>query len=171
MLTKIISGGQTGADQGGLDAALYLGLETGGYIPKGRRTEYGPMPIEQFKCYKLSEHFSSLYSPRTSLNVQDSDGTAIFGYCESPGSKATIKFCLKYKKPYIKNPNKRELVLWITQNRIKCLNVAGNRESKNPGIHDRVLNILVAALSPFKAPKDEFGFSAGSGEYWARIPR
>jgi hypothetical protein len=34
---KIISGGQTGANRGGLDAAIELGLQHGGFCPKGRR--------------------------------------------------------------------------------------------------------------------------------------
>ena len=36
MLEKIISGGQTGADQAALDAAIKLGIPHGGWIPKGR---------------------------------------------------------------------------------------------------------------------------------------
>jgi len=39
---KIISGGQTGADQAALDAAISLGLPHGGWITKGRKTETGP---------------------------------------------------------------------------------------------------------------------------------
>ena len=41
-LTKIISGGQTGADMGALLAARDLGMESGGVAPKGWRTEDGP---------------------------------------------------------------------------------------------------------------------------------
>ncbi len=44
MLTKIISGGQTGADQAALDAAIELGIPHGGWIPKERLTEAGPLP-------------------------------------------------------------------------------------------------------------------------------
>jgi hypothetical protein len=39
MSKKIISGGQTGADQAGLDVAIELGIPHGGWIPKGRKTE------------------------------------------------------------------------------------------------------------------------------------
>ena len=35
MLKKIISGGQTGADLAGLEAASYLGIHTGGKMPLG----------------------------------------------------------------------------------------------------------------------------------------
>ena len=41
MLKKIISGGQTGADQAALDVAINLGNPYGGWIPKGRITEVG----------------------------------------------------------------------------------------------------------------------------------
>jgi len=51
ILKKIISGGQTGADQAGLDAAIEYGLPHGGWIPKGRLTESGTLP----ERYKLTE--------------------------------------------------------------------------------------------------------------------
>jgi hypothetical protein len=38
-IKKIISGGQTGADQAGLDVAIEHGIPHGGAIPKGRLTE------------------------------------------------------------------------------------------------------------------------------------
>jgi hypothetical protein len=38
-IARIVSGGQTGADRGGLDAALYCRLPHGGFCPKGRRVE------------------------------------------------------------------------------------------------------------------------------------
>lgn len=41
---KIISGGRTGADQGALDAALELNHPCGGWRPKGRKSESGPIP-------------------------------------------------------------------------------------------------------------------------------
>jgi hypothetical protein len=41
-IVKVISGGQTGADQGGLVAARTLKIETGGTAAKGWLTEDGP---------------------------------------------------------------------------------------------------------------------------------
>jgi len=38
MLKKIISGGQTGANQAALDVAIKLGISHGGWIPNGRKT-------------------------------------------------------------------------------------------------------------------------------------
>ena len=44
MIKKIISGGQTGAGQAALDVALKFDIPYGGWIPKGRKTEKGPLP-------------------------------------------------------------------------------------------------------------------------------
>ncbi len=46
MIKKIISGGQTGADQAGLDVAIELGIPHAGWIPKGRKTEKGTLPAK-----------------------------------------------------------------------------------------------------------------------------
>ncbi len=76
MITKIISGGQTGADRGGLDAAIHCDLPHGGWCPKGRRAEDGINSAE----YHLNEMVSSEYLPRTKANVFDSDATLIITY-------------------------------------------------------------------------------------------
>jgi len=76
MITKLISGGQTGADRGGLDAAIHCDLPHGGWCPKGRKAEDGVIPAE----YHLTEMLTDKYLPRTQANVIDSDATVIFTY-------------------------------------------------------------------------------------------
>ena len=73
-LKKIISGGQTGADRAGLDAAMELNIPIGGWCPKGRKAEDGPID----KKYPLQETKLGDYKVKTGLNVKDSDGTIIF---------------------------------------------------------------------------------------------
>ena len=46
MLEKIVSGAQTGADRGALDAALARGVPIGGWVPAGRRAEDGEKTVE-----------------------------------------------------------------------------------------------------------------------------
>lgn len=145
MIEKIISGGQTGADQGGLEAGRILGISTGGYCPKGWRTEKGPQE-ERLKSYGLTEHCDSAYPPRTRANVHNSDGTVWFGNQNSPGGKLTIRTCHDMDKDFIINPNTAELLEFIELNNIHVLNVAGNRESTNPGIQEKVKCFLVSAL-------------------------
>ena len=147
MLTKIISGGQTGADQGGLEAGKRLGLETGGWIPKGWLTEKGSQP--NLAKYGLIEHTSSTYPPRTYANAKDSDGTIRFAYnFETAGELCTLKAINQYNKPYydvnIHSAHEHEKVAqWIIDNNIHVLNVAGNRESKCPGLQEFTTNYLI----------------------------
>lgn len=146
ILKKIISGGQTGADQGGLEAGKELGLETGGTAPMGWRTESGPQE-SLLKEFRLVECHLPGYPARTELNILNSDGTIIFGNISSPGSSLTLSLCRKLEKPYFINPLPNELLEFIKVWPIKVLNIAGNRESKNPGIQKRVKDFLVKELT------------------------
>jgi len=140
-LRRIISGGQTGADQGGWVAAKRLGLETGGEMPKGFLTEAGPRP-EFEAMYGATESRSAKYPPRTAKNVHDADGTLILGLRSSRGSLLTAQLCESMAKPvyfvpYRSLPWKQfnsHVIDWLIQEGIETLNVAGNRESRAPGI-------------------------------------
>lgn len=153
MIKKIISGGQTGADQGGLEAGKILGIETGGWTPLGWRTENGPMP-NLGSDFGLKEHSDRAYPPRTAANVRDSDGTVIFGDITEPGSSLTVGLCKNADKHFfvvdrLNNPSvevQAIFLIWLDQFNIQVLNVAGNRESKNPGIQRKVREFLVQAL-------------------------
>ena len=76
MIERIVSGGQTGADQAALDVAMELALPHGGWVPKGRKTERGPLP----RKYLLQEMPTDSYPKRTEQNVMDSDGTLIIDF-------------------------------------------------------------------------------------------
>ena len=93
MIEKIISGGQTGADQAALDAAIKLGIPHGGWIPKGRLTENGPLPPDK---YNLIEMPTDSYPERTKKNIRESDGTLILSHgMITGGSEYTQKMALK----------------------------------------------------------------------------
>ena len=150
-LRKIISGGQTGADIGGLVGARRAGIETGGMATKGYRTDAGPQP-DVLRGFGLVEHSSSAYGPRTACNVRDSDATALFGNVDSPGSRLTKELCTRYGKPLpLENPSAEELRRWVLVNQFGVLNVAGNRERNNPGIARRVAATIVEAFRPLAA--------------------
>ena len=140
-LRKIVSGGQTGADQGALSACAQVDFPYGGWIPKGRRTEKGKVPAR----YRMRQHWSRHYPPRTEKNVKDSDGTVIFTYGKPDGgSLLTIAFAKQHGKPCLKVDLNQapdavvaRVVRWIKRNLPDgaVLNVAGSRRSKAPGIH------------------------------------
>jgi hypothetical protein len=146
MLEKIISGGQTGADQAAWRAARAFGLPTGGWMPRGFLTEDGPHP-EFAGRYGAAEMPTESYPARTEQNVQDSDGTLWFGATPTAGAQATVSAALKLGKPCLPiDPGAsfepEHLVAWIAGHTIRTLNVAGNRESDEPGIGGRVEGLL-----------------------------
>lgn len=160
MLTKIISGGQTGADQGALHGARLSGIATGGTAPKGWQTELGPQP-ELLKRYNLCQSQKSGYAARTFENVMNSDCTLIFGDPNSSGSALTAKYCryLLLTKPYLKviwRTSGIELdtiqhaANWVKDHDIYTLNVAGNRESKNRGIYVATSDFIVALVEELR---------------------
>ncbi len=141
---KIISGGQRGADRAALDAAMELGIETGGFCPKGRRAEDGRIP----EHYPLTELKSDEYTDRTLKNVLESDASLIcYKKQMDKGTALTAVFCEEHNKACLKvcldRQNSIEDVLgWIERNKIRVLNIAGPRESSEEGIFEAVKPFL-----------------------------
>ena len=125
----IISGGQVGVDQAGLEVAIKLDLPHGGWCPKGRIQIGGIIP----RKYKLQEHSSSKYPPRTKANVESSDGTMVFYLGKKGrGTKLTIKHLLDCQKPLFEIDLERptevdEVIQWAKENEIRVFNIAGTR--------------------------------------------
>lgn len=144
--TLIISGGQTGADRAGLDVAIELGIQRDGWCPKFRRAEDGRIPDR----YNMRETTSAGYEERTLLNVKWADATLIcsVGSRLSTGSLLTRRLCEKHEKIWChfrpELDTVEELRDWMNWRRPLVLNIAGQRESKSPGIGDRVREILRA---------------------------
>jgi len=146
MIRKIISGGQTGADRGGLLAGELLGIETGGTAPPDFMTEVGPdLSLKKLGLVE-GEPDPRVYPKRTRKNVKNSDGTLLIGNTTSPGSKLTLRYCNELDKPRLINPTPSGLKWWIDHHKIEVLNVAGNRESKNPGIQKETFTLLYSVL-------------------------
>ncbi len=152
MLKKIISGGQTGADVAGLDAAIKHGIPHGGAIPKGRLTENGVLPEK----YNLQEMNSKSYPKRTEKNVFDSDGTVIFTHGKlTGGSLLTRKKALQHGKPVMHLDMGKVAVVkgiellktFIHENEIEILNVAGSRGSKDLEIYNKAFQVVEKSIT------------------------
>ena len=152
MLRKIISGGQTGVDRAALDVAMRLGKPHGGWIPKGRLTEEGPLPSH----YQLEEMPTDAYEARTEKNVLESDGTLLISRgSPTGGTDYTRKMALKNGKQLLHidltlgqraSDAASIIASWIEMNRIETLNVAGPRASNDPAIYGDTVNILTHLL-------------------------
>lgn len=154
-LFKVISGGQCGADQGGIAAAYEMGVTTGGVAPLHFRTQFGNDPTLGSK-YGLVEDASYKYPPRTQKNVEQSDGTLIVASnLASPGCTLTYNLCQRLRKPVSRvalmhdyedsdlEERAKDIVAWILEHRIAILNVAGNRDKRADYFHFHATHKLV----------------------------
>lgn len=149
----IISGGQTGADQAALDAAIALSIPHGGWLPKGRKTELGPLS----PLYRLKEHHSPRYRDRTECNVLSADATLICSFGPlSGGSALTEALAIRHDRPCLHidfehaSPlaSARRVEHWLKQVNPQTLNVAGPRASSEPRIYQAVHDLLTAICWP-----------------------
>ena len=168
ILKKIISGGQTGVDIAALDAAIDCGIEHGGWIPKGRKTEDGPLHPR----YRLLQTDSRDYKVRTEKNVALSDATFLFSYGSmykmlnrSSGTRLTYNLARKLNKPYLYVDltvmdkvfcNSYNAACWIKDGEFKILNIAGPRASREPNIYYDTHKFL---METFKTLLNEHGGS------------
>jgi putative molybdenum carrier protein len=150
ILKKIISGGQKGADIAALETAKEYGIKTGGFVPKDYRTEAGS--DYNLSTFAVRETSTSDYDERTKKNIMTSDGTVIFSKLnkkkevKGSGTIYTYELAVENNKPIIVNPTPLRLANWIRKNKIKVLNVAGNRASQNPRIYSITKKTLKAAI-------------------------
>jgi len=170
VLRKIVSGGQSGVDRGALDASIAAGLDHGGWCPRGRKAEDGPIPAQ----YQLIELPSSSYAARTERNVVESDGTLVLAWGKpAGGTRLTQRLAARLGKPSLLvdlgdvqsaaggesepdvadsqlAPTDRQLdavLTWIGRSSIEVLNVAGPRESQSPGIQKRAERFITRLIA------------------------
>ncbi|HEX9808815.1 MAG TPA: putative molybdenum carrier protein [Alphaproteobacteria bacterium] len=152
-LARLVSGGQAGVDRAALDAALAHGLACGGWCPRGRAAEDGPID----RRYPLRPTAGADPGERTRLNVRDSDGTLILlDGAWDDGTRFTWNIAAALGRPLLvmdlAAPEARSRALlrvlaWARRHRVATLNVAGPRESASPGIHARARDFLDRLLS------------------------
>lgn len=146
---KIVSGAQTGVDRAALDVALDIGFACGGWVPRGRLAEDGPLPHH----YPVRETQSRSYTQRTLRNVQDSDATLILTRGALVGGTAlTKRHAHEARRPCLvvdltADVSPLAVHAWLRDRRVRVLNVAGPRESNAPGIYDEAAQFLRALLT------------------------
>jgi len=154
-LHTVISGGQTGADQGGLLAAWRANVKTGGQAPALYRTQDGHNPLLEV----LGLTHGGDYAARTKVNIGTADATVIVANdLNSPGTVLTRNLARQAGKPLVqldisdlvaiakdgpKNGTEpalqliikygQELKDFVVKHQVQVLNVAGNREMKGDG--------------------------------------
>jgi hypothetical protein len=146
-VTRIVSGGQTGADRAALDVAIELGIDYGGRCPAGGWAEDFPEPPGLLAAYpKLTATAEPEPAVRTRLNVRDSDATLIVwdGRTPSPGTELTIEIAQQLGRPcLVTSGDVDETRMWLDGFSTPIvLNIAGPRESGSPGSYARTATLL-----------------------------
>ncbi len=161
-MLKIISGGQTGADQGALEAAKQLGFPTGGCLPKGCLTLDGPR-LDFIELYGMTEHKRAGYTSRTYDNVKNSDATIRFAMnFDSAGEICTKNAIDYYRRQSLDitisyTPHNvfsdrfdrtfEEVADWIIAGGYSVINVAGNSNNTASEMQSLVKEFMLEALS------------------------
>lgn len=151
----IISGGQTGADLGGLVAAQRCGIWTTGWAPQGYRTEAGKKLMLRDK-FHLVEHGSPKYPPRTIENIREADLTLIFSpNATSAGTVQTVNACIEHQKAHVlyadlNSDTVSSIVTYLRLLKPAVINIAGNRESVQRGLASKTAAILTPALLAYQ---------------------
>jgi hypothetical protein len=150
LIAKVISGGQTGADQAALLAARAAGIPTGGWAPWDWMTEDGPAPW--LADYGLQMHPDrDTYPERTERNVRDADACLWFGNPHSPGGRLTLSLCAEHDVDcwvVISESTPQDVADWLRgtvfpgNDEGVVLMVAGNRESRAQGIGEQAMRFL-----------------------------
>jgi hypothetical protein len=150
-MPKIISGGQTGADRAALEFALANGIPHGGWCPKDRWAEDGPIDPR----FHLVETPGADPAQRTEWNVRDSDGVVIFSIHPVllGGSKLTAEFAAAFDKPCLHLSRERDhatsavkLSRFLAEHQVYTLNVAGSRASEELEIAEYARHTLQEAV-------------------------
>lgn len=169
MISKVISGGQVGADIAGLRAAQKLGIETGGYAPKGWQTTRGPQPA-LLKSFGLVEHTTPGYPQRTRMNVRNSDCTIRFAFnWDSGGERCTIREVFRYHKKFfdvnirfdeLSNqidlyPPPTVLIDWLRLVDHSVINIAGNAAKRIEDVVEQYLLFVFATINKGESNEKE----------------
>lgn len=149
---SFVSGGQTGVDRATLDVAMKWRLPCQGWCPAGRWAEDGRIPDQ----YVLRVTPQADPAQRTVWNVRDSDALLILG--ELPRSDGTLlaqRTAKELGRPvYHAMPEEHAKTTceWLKAFGGHCtLNVAGPRESEQPGIYKTAFDFLDALVKCYFA--------------------
>ena len=163
MLERIVSGGQTGVDRAALDEARAAGVACGGWCPRDRWAEDGPIP----PGYPLTETPRRDPAQRTAWNVRDADATLVLARGRPRGgTAATLDRARTEGRPFLlvdleRGPGPAETARWLREGGVRVLNVAGPRESQEPGVYARARSFLREVLADLGFPQGKTGTDRG----------
>jgi hypothetical protein len=147
LVRRIVSGGEAGVDRAALDWAIDHRVDHGGWCPRGRRAEDGPIDLR----YALRETESASTADRARRNVRESDATLILNAGPLEGATLLIQRlaaaagrpCMVAQLDGNDRPRElRRVLQWLGSDAWLTLNVAGPRAQQRAGIHQMAYRML-----------------------------
>src|SRR5260370_5807530 len=165
LIEKIVSGGQTGADQAVLDWASENGVSHGGWCPRGRLADDGPIPAR----YNLAETPRKNPLQCNEWDVWDAEGVAVISMDGqlSEYYQNISNFADKHRRPFLQVQAERfsavkQLRGFVGKNHICKLNIVCCRTPEQEEMSSLMPLILTDAFSRSLAQPYE-GYRQGSG--------
>lgn len=149
----VVSGGQTGVDRAALDAALAADVAYGGWCPAGGWAEDLVDPPGLLTAYpRLQPTPGTDARVRTRWNVRDSTAVLVLhlGGLPSPGTLLTVQVAAELGRPCLVADAEHPASVrrWVaTLPAGAVLDVAGPRESEQPGVYAAARRTLEAVLT------------------------
>lgn len=147
MISRIISGANQGVELAALDVARKLGIDHGGWLPKGRPRQNS----ELIATYGLQE--MDVFGKRQAMgkNVQEADGTLlVFRGEKIPRLKYSVEAALKHNRQFLGIDLKQYPAFeaaslinsWTEIQKVHTVFITGANEIEVPGIYRQTHKIL-----------------------------
>lgn len=151
MIRKIISAGRPGVELAGLDVAVKLGIDHGGWVSRGMRNDSGPLSEK----YGLEETASLGYQSAMENNIADSDGTLLV----TRGSKTVetrfaVETTLRMQHQLLHADLSQQSAFetaslissWVALQNIRVVFITGPSADEDEAIYGQVKKILETAF-------------------------
>ena len=163
-IVELISGGQSGADRGAMDAAKQCGVKVGGWCPRGGWAEDYPDAPGVLELYpEMKETPLSDVAQRTEWNIRDSTCCIVLNTRKpgaSPGTDIGYALYQKYDVPFfefvIDEPGLFDVQFeracaWLESLNDDAIVVSfgGPRASEYPGIYDMAFKVVTQLLAQY----------------------
>lgn len=147
MISRIISGANPGVEMAALDVARKLGIDHGGWLPKGRPQQNR----ELMASYGLKEMDSFGNRQVMEKNVQEADGALlVFRGEKIPRLKHSVEAALKHHRQFLGVDLKQYPAFeaaslinsWTEIQKVRTVFITGATELEVPGIYRQTHKIL-----------------------------
>jgi Circularly permutated YpsA SLOG family len=157
VVARVVTGGQTGVDRAATDVAIAHGVPYGGWVPMGGWAEDLVVPPGLLARYpEFQVTVTADPADRTARNVAGADATLVLVLSDapSPGTALTRRCAAARGVPWtivdLATPTSDGQLGPLLDSLAprSTLNVAGPRESEQPGVYAAATSFLEVRLAP-----------------------